>query len=261
MEARCPPPRKTSLAYSLPATPTLEATATPTETAAPTVTFTPTLSGSPTPEPTSTPYTEELYKENLNQFFASYAKYGLTNESFREMMRVQLLREKLYDQVTKDLPPSEEQLWVRHILVENEVDAVSIIESLKKGADFGEVASKKSIDPGSASKGGDLGWMGHHTMVEPFTEAAYALKVGEISQPVKTQYGYHVIQVIAREVRPLDAQAYQSFKDAAFDDFLKKLKEDDGVVTYDDTWKPAVPTEPSIQSIATEGALTQQAPR
>jgi parvulin-like peptidyl-prolyl isomerase len=234
------------------ATATLEPTATPTETLVPT----PTLSGSPTPEPTATPYTLEGFQEQYRKQIEHFAKYNLTEEQYRLLFKTDLLRKKLYEQVTADVPHTEEQVRARHILVQSDVEALSIIESLKNGQDFGEIAAKRSLDTATAAQGGDLGWFGRGAMVKEFEDAAFSLKVGEISQPIKTTYGYHVIQVIAKEDRPLDAAGYKAATDKVFNDFLKGLRDTYKVVTYDEQWKQAVPTEPSFASLATEAALT-----
>ena len=80
-----------------------------------------------------------------------------------------------------------------HILVEKFTDAQLILERLKKGEDFAKLAAEKSID-GSRRRGGDLGWFGHGVMVRPFEQAAFALQKGQISEIVKTQFGYHIIK-------------------------------------------------------------------
>jgi len=83
----------------------------------------------------------------------------------------------------------------RHILVEKEDEAKDVIEQLKKGAKFEDLA-KKSKDPGSASKGGDLGWAGPGAYVKPFSEAMVKLEKGKFTEtPVQSQFGYHVIQL------------------------------------------------------------------
>ena len=85
---------------------------------------------------------------------------------------------------------------VRHILVEKEADAKDIIGKLKKGAKFDDIAKKQSKDPGSAAKGGDLGWANPAGFVKEFSDALVALKKGQTSDaPVKTQFGYHIIRI------------------------------------------------------------------
>jgi foldase protein PrsA len=81
-----------------------------------------------------------------------------------------------------------------HILVKKQSEAILVLDRLKKGESFANLAREISIDRGSAKKGGDLGLFGRGVMVKAFEEAAFRLKKGEISQPVKTEFGYHVIK-------------------------------------------------------------------
>ena len=82
-----------------------------------------------------------------------------------------------------------------HILVKKQSEAISILERLKKGESFTNLAKELSIDKGSAKKGGDLGLFGRGMMVKPFEEAAFRLNKGEVtSEPVKTEFGYHIIK-------------------------------------------------------------------
>jgi peptidyl-prolyl cis-trans isomerase C len=81
-----------------------------------------------------------------------------------------------------------------HILVKKQSEAMSILDRLKKGEGFAILARELSIDRGSAKKGGDLGLFGRGVMVKAFEEAAFRLSKGEISQPVKTEFGYHIIK-------------------------------------------------------------------
>ncbi|MDG2284159.1 MAG: peptidylprolyl isomerase [Alphaproteobacteria bacterium] len=92
-----------------------------------------------------------------------------------------------------------DQIKARHILLESEEDARAVIEELNKGGDFGELAADKSTGP-SASNGGDLGWFGEGQMVPEFSEAAFGMEPGNFTtEPVKTQFGWHVILVEDRK--------------------------------------------------------------
>ena len=100
---------------------------------------------------------------------------------------------KVYDDAVKQIS-TEPEVHARHILVETEDEAKQVVEDLKKGADFAELAKKKSKDPG-ASDGGDLGFFTKDQMVPEFSAAAFSLEPGKISDPVKSQFGWHVIKV------------------------------------------------------------------
>ena len=100
-----------------------------------------------------------------------------------------------YDRLTKGAAGGDKEYRARHILVETEAEAKSIVEQLKKGAKFEELA-KKSKDPGSAANGGDLDWNGPDTFVKPFAEAMVKLEKGQLTEiPVKTDFGWHVIRL------------------------------------------------------------------
>lgn len=95
--------------------------------------------------------------------------------------------------------PGEVEIHARHILVPDEATAKKIIAQLQKGADFAKLSSQYSKDPGAAQQGGDLGFFKRGDMVPEFSDVAFSLKDNEISPtPVKTQFGYHVIQVLGR---------------------------------------------------------------
>lgn len=91
-------------------------------------------------------------------------------------------------------PPLMKQVKASHILVKTESEANKILEDLKRGASFAKLAQEKSECP-SKKKGGDLGWFGKGKMVPEFEKAAFSLKKGEISDIVKTKFGYHIIKV------------------------------------------------------------------
>ncbi|MBO3799437.1 MAG: peptidylprolyl isomerase [Thermoproteota archaeon] len=86
-----------------------------------------------------------------------------------------------------------DKIHCAHILVKTEQEAKEVLEQLKKGASFSKLAAEKSLCP-SRKKGGDLGFFGRGQMVREFETAAFALKKGEVSQPVKTRFGWHIIK-------------------------------------------------------------------
>jgi peptidyl-prolyl cis-trans isomerase C len=110
-----------------------------------------------------------------------------------------------------------EQIQVRHILIagdtpESKSKAEELLDRLKKGADFAELAKENSADKGSAAKGGDLGYFEGGRMVPEFDQAAFALKTpGSLSDPVKTQFGYHILRLEAR--RPAGVQPYSEVRE------------------------------------------------
>jgi len=81
-----------------------------------------------------------------------------------------------------------------HILVQKQSEAIAILERIKNGEKFGKLAKELSIDTGSAKKDGSLGYFTKGMMVKPFEEAAFKLQIGEISEPVKSEFGYHIIK-------------------------------------------------------------------
>jgi peptidyl-prolyl cis-trans isomerase C len=99
--------------------------------------------------------------------------------------------------------PAEEEVRARHILVATEDEAKALIAEIKKGGAFDKLAKEKSTDKASGAEGGDLGWFKKSDMVKEFADAAFALKKGELTDnPVKTQFGYHVIKLEDRRQAP-----------------------------------------------------------
>jgi peptidyl-prolyl cis-trans isomerase C len=99
---------------------------------------------------------------------------------------------KIYDEAAKQQKP-EDEIKARHVLVATEADAQAVLKRLKSGEDFAKVAKEMSKDPGS--EGGELGWFTKERMVPAFADAAFKLDKGQLSDPVKSQFGWHIIQV------------------------------------------------------------------
>jgi len=107
---------------------------------------------------------------------------------------------KVYDEAVKQMP-AEEEVHARHILLPTEDEAKAVLADLKKGADFAAVAKEKSKDP-AAAEGGDLGYFTKDQMVPEFSAVAFKLGKGELSEPVKTQFGWHIIKVEDKRTKP-----------------------------------------------------------
>ncbi|MGY6646989.1 MAG: peptidylprolyl isomerase [Salinarimonas sp.] len=108
----------------------------------------------------------------------------------------------LFETTTAGVEP-EDEVRARHILVEEEAEAIAVRERLDAGEEFADIARQVSQDPGSARNGGDLGFFTAGRMVAPFSAAAFELEPGEISDPVETQFGWHVIKVEERRATQL----------------------------------------------------------
>ena len=144
----------------------------------------------------------------------------------------------IYDQTVKLMKP-EEEVHARHILVDNEAEAKKIAARIKGGEDFAKVAAETSKDPGSKAEGGDLGWFTKDRMVPDFANAAFAMKPGQVSDPVKTQFGWHVIKVEEKRTKPqptfdeLKEQIDQHLIRKAQQDMILKLRSEAKIERFD----------------------------
>jgi len=147
-------------------------------------------------------------------FLMTLQQYQLTENDFRDSMRLDLLTKKLlagkvqvtedevkqYYETHQDEFNQKEMVRASHILVATEQEAQAVLKNLKEGADFSKLAQEKSIDNSTADKGGDLGFFERGKMVPEFEKVAFSLPVDATSEPVKSSFGYHVIRV--QEKRP-----------------------------------------------------------
>jgi len=147
----------------------------------------------------------------------------------RRALRDAYFDAKIYDAVTEaeakkvfeekiGQAKPEQEIHARHILVETEDEAKEVAERLSKGEDFAALANEKSKDPGT--EGGDLGFFTRGRMVKPFEDAAFSLDVGEISEPVETPFGWHVIKVEEKRDQPLPS--FDQVKEIIFAQLLQK---------------------------------------
>lgn len=238
-------PTKTTLP-----TATLDLTLVPsfTPSQAPTSEQPPTATPAVTLGPLGTPtaYTQEGYQVNFQKYLEILEPYGVNESDLREYWKTQILRQKVFDALTNDIPSVVDQVWARHILVASKEEAAKIISRLSSGEDFSALAEEVSIDPGTKSIGGDLGWFPKGIMVTEFEDSAFSMKVGETSQAVKSAMGYHIIQVLGREERPLSLRYLSIAKQKIYTDWITKLRSGT-TITIDDLWKDYVPTEPIVE--------------
>ena len=148
----------------------------------------------------------------MDNLLAAEGKAATTDENMK----------KVYEDAAKQIS-GEQEVHARHILVETEDQAKKIEDQLKKGADFAELAKKESKDPG-ASDGGDLGFFTKDQMVPEFSAVAFALEPGKISDPVKTQFGWHVIKVEEKRNKP--APSFEETKDQVQTYLARKAQQD-----------------------------------
>jgi foldase protein PrsA len=152
---------------------------------------------------------------DLDEFLESS---GLTEADIEDLIRGSVIYENLLE--AHGGPKEMEQVHARHILVETEEEGDVVLAKLEEGEDFVDLAAEYSTDTGSQDDGGDLGWFPRGVMIAEFEEVAFDLEIGEISELVKTEFGYHVIEVLEREVRELEPQLLQAFQQRAFDEWF-----------------------------------------
>ncbi|WP_050615080.1 peptidylprolyl isomerase [Bacillus testis] len=196
---------------------------------------------------------EKDVKKELNKFIEEYGgedtfnaaleQSGLTLADFKTDIRnylkvKEILSPKIkitdkemkeYFEENKDDYKQPEQVEASHILVDTEEKAKEIKAKLDKGEDFATLAKENSTDTASAEDGGKLGYFGKGEMTEEFEKAAFAMKSGEISEPVKTDYGYHIIKVTGKK-----EEKEANFKDVK--DEIKEVLFDEKLNTEYATW-------------------------
>jgi parvulin-like peptidyl-prolyl isomerase len=256
-----------------------------TETVEPTVTPTPFVSPtpSPTPLPTATPEateeaTEEATAESTDapeatptytpvpatptqtadeqiaefqtlqdDFFTSITNSArISRDQLTSYFEGLALRDALRDQVS-ELTSDLLHVDARHILVATEEEALDIKASLEAGESFAGLAQASSTDTGSGANGGELGWSPVTNFVGPFSEAVTNGEIGALLGPVETEFGWHIIQIHGREVRPVEDDALETAKNAEFQSWLETQREaQQDNITINSVWADHVPDEPAF---------------
>jgi foldase protein PrsA len=209
---------------------------------------------------------KQFFKGDQKAFDKQLTEQGYTLDTFKADIRAQLLSEKLYAEVTNGVKVTDKDVTgyyeknkanyttpesrdVRHILVKTKAEADKVYTQLKGGADFAALAKQKSLDPGSKSNGGKL-TVSRGQTVAPFDQTAFLLPTESISRPVKTEFGFHVIQPIS-EIKPakttplaevkatIKSQLEQERKQQALTTWSNQVKKEyESKVDYAAAYKP-----------------------
>lgn len=193
---------------------------------------------------------------------------GMNEQDLRDLMQEQIIVKKAVDATipvsnaqmaaylakNHALLDSPKQVRARHILVSSLPTAQMIEAKLKAGGDFAALAKQYSSDPGTKDKGGELGFFTQGAMVKEFSDAAYAMKPGQISQPVHSPYGWHIIQVeeikpaqvatVANSEQKIKDQMLQTQEQMAIPQFMDKLLADSKVTISDPNFSDLFPSPP-----------------
>ncbi len=252
------------------ATPTVTPTATltPTGTLTPTATATPTLEPSATPTATATLTAEEKrqrFEENYDKQIALVtALAGVGEQEYRAILEAELLRDKLSEQISANIPAVVDQVNMRMMRATTEAEAVELLEALRDGESFAALArnadaTREASDPNSL-RGGELGWQPRESLPITVAHAAFEAEIGAILGPIRdmdleaAQLGqpsefYYVAQVLGHEVRPLDEATLQQQRDEFFNTWLGGERSQAKTFDY---YRDRIPEEPSEQQIQAE---------
>ena len=184
------------------------------------------------------------------QFDKMLDDYNLTAEDLKNILKKNMIYQKHQEWFIENHPVTDEEINnyfeenkeqfqkvdASHILVEDEATAKEVKEKLDNGEDFVKLVKEYSKDPASGAKDGELGEFGKGQMVKEFDEAVFSMKEGEISEPIKTQFGYHIIKVnkILDSVDDAKEDIKNTLSTQKYQDYVKELQENADIVTEDD---------------------------
>jgi len=162
---------------------------------------------------------EEQFNQSLQAMDTAY-------EDFRQMLLNQLLSEVVYSTVTASISSVAEQVQARHILLPTRERAQEVLARLQAGEDFSYLAKEYSEDISSRERGGDVGFFPRGVMPPEVEEVAFSLEVGEVSEIVESQFGFHIIQVLGREEREMTVEVFENLRQQMFMQWLQDRRQD-----------------------------------
>jgi parvulin-like peptidyl-prolyl isomerase len=185
---------------------------------------------------------EKEFQENItiaggkDKLTAQIEANRMTESEYRTGLRSALIAGKMRDIVTRNACVAVEQIHARHILVPDEKSAVDVKSKLNTGTDFAQLAVQFSLDVTTRQTGGDLGWFARGQLLQKSVEdAAFSLGINEVSAPVKSELGYHIIQTLERvKDRQIDADTCYRLSEATFDRWIQELMRQARIEKYPD---------------------------
>ena len=243
-------------------TPTTSPTPFVSPTPSPAPTQTPTPAQSPTPSPSPFPSATpsgtpdaaqraETFNTQRNDYFGQVRRLtGLSDDYIRGYFAQLALRENLAADLAGD---TNTGLYVnaRHILVDSVEQAEDVLQALENGESFAALAQNLSTDTGSGARGGELDWAAVSRYVEPFADAVRDAEIGAYVGPVQSEFGYHIIQVRAREERELEGTELETERESQLAQHIEALRESESTnVEISDIWTDYVPNTPQFTLIS-----------
>ena len=207
----------------------------------------------PTPFPTVTPTATRTADEEKAEFerrrddFFAYLRNAarISNNDIAAYFEMRALRAALRDAIAETTGSEALYVNARHILLETEADALDVLDALQRGDLFAELARSVSVDRGSGAQGGELGWSPVAGYVQPFAQAVTTAEIGEIIGPVQSEFGWHIIQVRARELRPVSAAEADRLREQEFAAWLEERRgAEDVAIEISTIWADNVPSDP-----------------
>jgi parvulin-like peptidyl-prolyl isomerase len=233
---------------------TMTATPTPTLTATPVITQTATSTPTEAPTLTPTPFTEDAYKTRVKDYTDNLVKdINFTQADLRFLVESQLYQQKVQEAVLKDegLTSEQDEVWLRQIVVADDATARDVLARLQNGEDFGALASELSTDTNSKASGGDLGWNMKGTLPTDVERIAYGLQIGQLSDPIQSPLGWHIIQLLGHEVKTLNDTEYQSLRSQRFQDWITNQK-NNAKIEIRNIWQEMSPADPTLPAEITD---------
>ncbi len=196
----------------------------------------------------------------IDNYFSATVGDLFSQDFFKKQIYFSLLESKLLDEtVFADHVFEAEMVSARHILVETEDIAKEVLGKLDAGEKWDDLAAAYSKDTSNKDNGGNLGWFARGMMVKPFEDAAFALESGQISDPIKTDFGFHIIASDGKENRPLEDEALSNAKNELYQTWYEEITAEYKPETFE-IWTDNVPMEPVFEPIELPTAEENAAP-